>query len=61
MAFKCEGKETYPNFVFAKCCWSVHSKVVRGLASMRTAESKQRKDTSTQTLQFHIKFMCIPC
>jgi len=29
MAFKIEGKEVYPNFVFAKCCWSVHSKVVR--------------------------------
>jgi len=29
MAFKFEGKETYPIFVFAKCCWSIHSKVAR--------------------------------
>ena len=29
MAFQCEGKEVYPIFVFAKCCWSIHSKVVR--------------------------------
>jgi len=28
MALKIEGKEMYPIFVFAKCCWSVHSKVV---------------------------------
>jgi len=27
MAFKIEGKEMYPIFVFAMCCWSVHSKV----------------------------------
>jgi len=25
MAFKIEGKEMYPIFAFAKCCWSVHS------------------------------------
>jgi len=25
MAFKIEGKEMYSIFVFAKCCWSVHS------------------------------------
>jgi len=25
MAFKFEGKEMYPIFVFAKCCWSIHS------------------------------------
>jgi len=25
MAFKIEGKEMYPIFVFAKCCWSVQS------------------------------------
>jgi len=29
MAFKIEGKEMYPIFVFVKCCWSIHSKVVR--------------------------------
>jgi len=25
MAFKIDGKEMYPIFVFTKCCWSVHS------------------------------------
>jgi len=29
MAFKSEGKEMYPIFVFAKRCWSIHPKVVR--------------------------------
>jgi len=29
VAFKIEGKEMHPIFVFAKCCWSVHSKVIR--------------------------------
>jgi len=29
MAFEFEGKEMHPIFVFAKCCWSIHSKVVR--------------------------------
>jgi len=58
MAFKFEGKEMYPIFVFAKCCWSVYSKVVR---IGKNAHSKQRKATPTQTLQFHIKFMYMPC
>jgi len=25
MAFEIEGKEMYPVFDFAMCCWSVHS------------------------------------
>jgi len=29
MAFEIEGKEMYPIFVFAKCCWSIQSKVVK--------------------------------
>jgi len=29
MAFKIEGKEMYAIFDFAKCCWSIHSKVAR--------------------------------
>jgi len=53
VAFKFEGKEMYPIFVFAKCCWSIHSKVVR---LGKNARSKQRKATPTQTLQFHVKF-----
>jgi len=27
MVFKSEGKEMYPIFVCAKCCWSIHSSV----------------------------------
>jgi len=53
MSFKSEGKEMYPIFVFAKCCWSM---VRLGM----NAHSKQRKATPTQTLQFHVKFMCMP-
>jgi len=54
MAFKSEGKETYPIFVFAKCCWSIHSKVVR---LGKHAHSKQKKATPTETLPFHVKFV----
>ena len=58
MAFKFERKEMYPIFVFAKCCWSIHSKVVR---FGKHAHSKQRKATPTQTLQFHVKFTQPTC
>ena len=54
MAFKFEGKETHPIFVFAKCCWSIHYKVVR---LDKHAHNKQRKSAPTQTLQFHVKYM----
>jgi len=40
MALKIEGKGMYPIFIFARCCWSVHSKVVR---LGKPAPSKQRK------------------
>jgi len=55
MAFKIEGKEMYPFFVFAMCCWSLYSK---GLASMHTVN---REKTFPHKLQFHVKFMCMPC
>jgi len=58
MALKFEGKEMYHIIVFAKCCWSIHSKVVR---LGKNAHSKQRKATPIQTVQFHVKFMYIPC
>jgi len=58
MAFKFEGKEMYPIFVFAKCCWSIHSTVVRLGKNMH---SKPRNTTLTQTLQFSVKFMYMPC
>ena len=58
MAFQFEWKQMHPIFVFAKCCWSVHSEV--GKLS-KNAHSKQRKATHTQTLQFHVKFMHMPC
>jgi len=31
----------YPVFVFAKCCWSIHSKVVKGFARMRTTNREK--------------------
>jgi len=57
MALKFEGKELYPIFVFAKCCWSIHSKVVR---LGKNAYSKQRKATHTQTLLFHVNLCTWP-
>ena len=56
MPFKSEGKEMYSIFVFANF-WSIHSKVVFG----KNAHSKQRKTICTQTLQFHVKFIGMPC
>ena len=55
---KFASKEMYPIFVCAKCCWSVHSKVVR---LGKHVPSKQKKATSTQLLQFHVNFMWVPC
>jgi len=46
MAFKIEGKEMYPIFVFAMCCWSVHSKVLR---LGKHAHSKQKKHSHTNS------------
>jgi len=57
MPFKFEGKEMYPIFIFANFS-SIQSKVVR---LGKNAHSKQRKIISTQTLQFHVKFICMPC
>jgi len=57
MPFKFEGKGMYPIFVFANF-WSIHSKVVR---LGKNAHSKQRKTISTQTLQFYVKLICMPC
>jgi len=57
MPFKFERKEMYPIFVFANF-WSIHSKVV-GLG--KNAHNKRRKTISTQTLQFHVNFICMPC
>jgi len=48
----------HPILVFAKCCWSTHYK----LATLgKNAQSKQRKAVPTQTLQFHVKFVYMPC
>jgi len=57
MTFKFEGKKIPPILVFAKCCWSVHSKVE---SLGKHAHSKQRKVTPTQSLQFHVKCMYVP-
>jgi len=58
MAFKFEGKQIYPILVLEKCCWSIQSKVVR---LSKNAHSKKKKVNPTQTLQFHVKFMHVPC
>jgi len=47
----------YTIFVFANV-WSIHSKVVK---LGKNAHSKQRKTISTQTLQFYVRFICMPC
>jgi len=57
MPFKFEGKEMYPIFVFANF-WTIRSQVVR---LGKNAHSKQKKNISTQTLQYRVKFICMPC
>jgi len=57
MAFKFEGKEMYPFFVFAKCGWSVHSKVAR----LWQERAEQTENGHSHTLQFHAKFMYMLC
>jgi len=38
MVFKIEGKAMYPISIFAKCSWSIHSKVISlSKHSLRTA------------------------
>jgi len=58
MAFKIKDKEMYPIFLFTMCCWSVH---LLSVTLGKHARSKKRKTTPTQTLQFHVKFICMPC
>jgi len=57
MAFKFEGKEMYPIFVFAKRCWSVYSKGAR----LWQEHAEQTEKSHSHTLQFHVKFMYMPC
>jgi len=58
MAFKFEGKQIDPILVLEKCCWSIQSEVVR---LGKNVHSKKKKTIPTQTLQFHVKFMHVPC
>ena len=63
MAFQLEGKEMcceryIPSLFSQKCCWSFHPKLVR---IGKHAHSQQKKVTLTQTLRFHVKFMCMRC
>ena len=44
----------YPIFVFAKCCWSIHSKVVR---LGKNAHSKQRKVTPHKLCSFTSSYL----
>jgi len=57
----------HSNFTAKKCTPSVFSQIFVQFtlkwwssARMRTT-NKQRKTISTQTLQFHVKFICMPC
>jgi len=58
MAFKFEGKNV-PHLCFRKCCWSIHSKVVR---LDKDAHSKQRKATlqnSAVSRQVHVHALLV--
>jgi len=41
-ALKIEGKETYPMFVFAKCCLSVHPPQIGGAWQACTQQNKEK-------------------
>jgi len=56
MAFNIEGKEMY----------SVFSQSVAGQSTpkwqgLQACSHQTEKNTPTQTLQFHVKFTCLPC
>jgi len=57
MAFKIEGNGMCPVFVFAKCCWSVHSKVVR---FGKHVHIKQRNNTTPQSPKFASRLCVCP-
>ena len=59
MAFKSEGKEMYPIVVFAKCCWSIHSKVVRLGKHVHSKKKSNSHTNSAISLQFYVAYM--PC
>jgi len=61
ITFYIGSKEMHPIFVFAKCCWSVHSKVVRLGKHAPLCIANRKKTLPKQTLQFHIKFMYMSC
>jgi len=56
MAFKFEGKNV-PHLYFRKCCWSIHSNVVR---LDKHAQSKQRKATTTKLCRFTASLCTCP-
>jgi len=55
MAFKIEGKEMYPIFALAGVVGQFTPKAWQACAQ------QTEKNIPTQTLQFHVKFMCMPC
>jgi len=57
MPFNFEGKEMYPIFFHTNFFFFL----VNSLQSGKNVHSKQIKTISTQTLQFHVKFICMPC
>ena len=62
MAFKIEGKEMYPIFVFAKCCWSVHSKVYSKAwqAFAQQTEKSHSHTTSAVSRQVYVHALLVP-
>jgi len=57
MAFKIEGKEMNPIFVFTKCCWSVHSYVVK---LGNHAHSKKRRTIPHKLCSFTSSLCACP-
>jgi len=57
MVHKNEGEEMYP-FLFA---WSVVGQFTLSGKAWQACAQQIEKTIPTQTLQFHVAFMCMPC
>jgi len=61
MAFKFEGKEMYPIFVFAKCCWSIHSKAWQERAQQTEKCNSHTNSAVSRQVYVHASSASIQC
>jgi len=58
-ALKIEGKETYPMFVFAKCCLSVHPPQIGGAWQACTQQTKKNHSHTTSGVSCQVYVLAL--